>query len=141
MNGKGELNYGRSEKREGRRFIERQVLRGGEASPLIVGGNVHGSRLNEKGRTERAEGAMFVCPVVTRWGRGTGPAFGEDAGHRARFAERRADSGRFIGARFTYCRFRCGGERLEDQQAEEDSPEGGSVEHPGILHFPIPGLQ
>ena len=67
------LSYGGSEKREGRRFVGRQVLRGSEASPLIVGGNGHGSRLNEKGEAERAEGAMVVRPVVTRRERGAGP--------------------------------------------------------------------
>ncbi len=63
---RGGLSYGGSEKREGRRFVERQLLRDGEASPLIVGGNGHGSRLNEKGEAERAEGAMVVRPGVSR---------------------------------------------------------------------------
>ncbi len=116
------------------------MLRGGEASPLIVGGNGHGSRLNEKGETERAEGAMVVCPGVTRRERGAGPAFGEGAGHRARFAEGRADGGRFVGARFAYRRFRCGGERLEDQHPEEESPEEGSGEHLWDITSPHPGL-
>jgi hypothetical protein len=59
------LRYGGSEKREGRRFVGRKVLRGSEASPLIIGGNGHGSRVNEKREAERAEGAMVVCLVVS----------------------------------------------------------------------------
>jgi hypothetical protein len=134
------LSYGGSEKREGRRFVGRQVLRGSEASPLIVGGNGHGCSLNEKGETERAEGAMVVCPVVTRWERGAGLAFGGGAGHRRRFAEGRAEGRRFVGARFAYRRLRRGGEHLKDQHPEEDSPEEGSGEHFWDSTSPYPGL-
>ena len=137
---KGGLSYGGSEKREGRRFVERQLLRGSEALPLIVGGNGHGSRLDKDGETERAEGAMVVCPGVTRRERRACLAFGGGAGHRGRFAEGRADGGRFVGARFACRRLRRGGEHLKDYHPEEDSPEEGSGEH--LLNFtsPYPGL-
>jgi hypothetical protein len=134
------LSYGGSEKREGRRFVKRQVLRGSEASPLIVGGNGHGSCLDEKGEADRAEGAMVVCPVVTRRERGAGPASGGGAGHRGRFAEGREEGSRFFGARFAYRRLRCGGERLEDQDPEEDSTEEGSGKHLRDITSPHPGL-
>jgi hypothetical protein len=137
---RGGLRYGGSEKREGRRFVGRQVLRVSEALPLIVGGNGHGSRPNEKGEAERAEGAMVVCPVVTRRERGAGLAFGGGAAHRGRFAKGRADGGRFIGARFTYCRLCRGGEHLKDQHPEEESPEEGSGEHLWNTTSPYPGL-
>ena len=83
---------------------------------------------------------MVVCPLVTCRERGVGPAFGEGAGHRGRFAEGRAEGRRFVGARFAYRRLRCGGERLEDQYPEEDSPEEGSGEHLWDTTSPHPGL-
>lgn len=138
--GKRGLSYGGSEKREGRRVVEHQVLRGSEASPLIAGGNGHGSRLNEKGEAERAKGAMVVCSVVTRRERRAGLAFGGGAGDRGRLAEGWADVGRIVGARFAYRRLRCGGERLEDQHPEEDSPEEGSGKHLWNTTFSHPGL-
>ena len=138
---KGELSYGGSEKREGRCFVGRQVLRGSEASPRIVWGNGHGSSLNEEGEAKRTEGAMVVSPLVTRRERGVGgPAFGESAGHRGRFAEGRADDGRFVGARLTNGRLCRGGEHLKDQHPEEDSPEEGSGEHFWDTTSPYPGL-
>jgi len=126
---RGGLRSGGSEKREGRRLVERQVFRGSIASPLIVGGNGHGGRLDKEGETERAEGAMVVYPGVTRRERGTGLAFGIGAGHRGRLADGRADGGRFVGARFACRRLRRGGEHLKDYHPEEDSPEEGSDEH------------
>ena len=126
---RGGLRSGGAEKREGRRLVERQVFRGSKASPLIVGGNGHGCRLDEEGETERAEGAMVVCPGVTRRERGAGPAFGGGAGHRCCFAEGRAEGRRFVGARIT-CRRLCrGGEHLKDYHPEEDSPGKSSGEH------------
>ena len=137
---KGGLSYWGSEKREGRRFVERQLHRGSEALPLIIGGNGHGCRLNEEGETERAEGAMVVCPGVTRRERGAGPAFGGGAGHRCCFAEGRAEGRRFVGARIT-CRRLCrGGEHLKDYHPEEDSPEKSSGEHLWDTTSPHPGL-
>jgi len=126
---KGELSYGGSEKREGRCFVGRQVLRGSEASPRIVWGNGHGSSLNEEGEAKRAEGAMVVCPVVSCRERGAGLASGGGAGHRGRLAKGRAGGERSVGARFACRRFRRGGEHLKDQHAEEDSPEEDSGGH------------
>ena len=123
------LSYGGPEKRERRRFVVRQLHRGSEALPLIFGGNGHGCRLDKEGETERAEGAMVVCPGVTRRERGAGLAFGGGAGNRCSFAEGRADGGRFVGARFACRRLRRGGEHLKEYNPEEDSPEEGSGEH------------
>ena len=137
---KGGLSYWGSEKREGRRFVERQLLRGSEALPLIIGGNGHGCSLNEEGQTERAEGAMVVCPGVTRRERRACLASGGGAGHRGCFAEGLAEGRRFVGAR-SACRRLCrGGEHLKDYHPEEDSPEEGSGEHYGDITSPPPGL-
>ena len=123
------LSYGGPEKRERRRFVVRQLHRGSEALPLIVGGNGQGCRLNEEGETERAEGAMVVCPRVTRRERRACLAFGGGAGHRGRFAEGPVEGRRFVGARFA-CRRLCRrGEHLERQHGEEESPDEGSGEH------------
>jgi len=137
---RGGLRSGGSKKRKGRRFVERQLHRGSEALPLIVGRNGHGCRLDKDGETERAEGAMVVCPGVTRRERGVCLAFGGGAGHRGRFAEGRAEGRRFVGARFACRRLRRGGEHLKEYHPEEDSPEEGSGEH--LLNFtsPYPGL-
>jgi len=134
------LRYGGSEKREGRRFVERKLHRGGEASPLIVGGNGHGSRFDERGEAERAEGAMVVRPGGTCRERGVMPIYGEIVRHRCRFAGGRANGGGFGGARFAYRRLRCGGEDLKDQHSEEDSPDVGSGEHSWDTTSPHPGL-
>jgi hypothetical protein len=134
------LRYGGSEKREGRRFVGRKVLRGSEASPLIIGGNGHGSRVNEKREAERAEGAMVVCLVVSCRERGARLVFGGGAGHRGRFAEGRAGGRRFVGARFAIRRLRCGSQRLEDQHRKEDSPDVGSGEHSWNITFTRLGL-
>ena len=134
------LSYGGPEKRERRRFVVRQLHRGSEALPLIVGGNGHGCRLNEEGETERAEGAMVVCPRVTRRERRACLAFGGGAGHRGRFAEGPVEGRRFVGARFA-CRRLCrGGEHLKEYNPEEDSPEEGSGEHYGDTTSPPPGF-
>jgi hypothetical protein len=134
------LSFGGSEKREGRRFVKRQVLRGREALPLIIGGNGHGSRLNEKGEAERTEGAMVIRPGVTRRERGAGLVFGGGARHCCRFTEGRAGGGGFGGARFAIRRLRCGSQRLEDQHRKEDSPEEGSGKHLWDTTSPHPGL-
>ena len=137
---RGGLRSGGSEKRKGRRFVERQLHRGGEAPPLIVGGNGHGCRLDKDGETERAEGAMVVCPGVTRRERGVCLAFGGGARHRSRFAEGRAEGRRFVGARFACRRLRRGGEHLKDYHPEEDSPEEGSGQHYLYAISPPPGF-
>jgi hypothetical protein len=72
---------------------------------------------------------MVVSPLVTRRERGAGPAFEESAEHRGRFTEGLANGGYFGGARLAYRRLRYGGERLERQHREEDSPDEGSGEH------------
>jgi hypothetical protein len=134
------LRYGDSEKREGRRFIERQKYHGSEALPRIVGGNGHGSRLYDRGEAKRAERAMVVSPRVTCRERGSGPAFGESGGHRGGFAERRANGGCFGGARLAYRRLRYGGERLERQDSEEDPTEEGLGVHLQNITSSYPGL-
>lgn len=130
------LRYGGSEKREGRRFVGRQVLRGSDASHLILEGNGHGHCLNEKVKAERTDGAEIVSILVTCRESRAGPASGESAGHRGRFDGGCANGGYLFGARVAHRCFSCGGKRLERQYRDEDSPEDGSGGH--FKNFTVP---